>query len=34
MTLDRSLLTGRLGQMSQGLMNKVDARLRIALELQ
>ena len=34
MTLDRSLLTGRLGQMSQRLMSKVDTRPKIALELQ
>lgn len=33
MTLDRSLLTGRLGQVSRRLMDKVDARLRIALGL-
>lgn len=34
MTLDRSLLTGRLGQLSKCLMTEVDARLKIALELQ
>lgn len=34
MTLDRSLLTGRLGQVSQRLMNGVDVRLKIALALQ
>jgi mRNA interferase MazF len=33
MTLDRSLLTGRLGQMSRQMMNEVDTRLKIALEL-
>ena len=33
MTLDRSLLTGRLGRMSRHLMSEVDARLKIALEL-
>lgn len=34
MTLDRSLLTGRLGRMSRHLMDEVDTRLKIALELQ
>ena len=34
MTLDRSLLTGRLGRMSRRLMDEVDTRLKIALELQ
>lgn len=34
MTLDRSLLTGRVGRMSRRLMSEVDARLKIALELQ
>ncbi len=33
MTLDHTLLTGRLGQLSQRLMAEVDARLKIALEL-
>jgi mRNA-degrading endonuclease toxin of MazEF toxin-antitoxin module len=33
MTLDRSLLTGRLGQFSAHLMAEVNARLKIALEL-
>jgi mRNA interferase MazF len=33
MTLDRSLLTGRLGALSQSLMAEVDIRLRIALDL-
>lgn len=34
MTLDRSLLTGRLRQLSKRLMIEVDVRLKIALELQ
>ena len=33
MTLDRTLLTGSLGQLSEGLMREVDQRLRRALEL-
>ncbi len=34
MTLDRTLLTGRLGQLSQRLMVEVDIRLKKALVLQ
>jgi len=34
MTLDRSLLTGRVGRMSRRLMSEVDARLKSALGLQ
>jgi mRNA interferase MazF len=34
MTLDRSLLTGRLGRLSQRLMCRVDVRLKKALEIQ
>lgn len=33
MTLDRSLLTGRLGRLSERLMDQVNLRLRKALEL-
>lgn len=33
MTLDRTLLTGSLGQLSERLMREVDQRLRRALEL-
>jgi mRNA interferase MazF len=33
MTLDRTLLTGRLGQLSQGLMAMIDTRLKMALDL-
>lgn len=33
MTLDRTLLTGRLGQLSERLMAEVDTRLKEALEL-
>jgi mRNA interferase MazF len=33
MTLDRSLLTGRLGQLSAHQMAEVSARLKVALEL-
>lgn len=33
MTLDRTLLTGRLGQLSQRLMADVDVRLKAALDL-
>ena len=33
MTLDRSLLTGRLGRLSERLMGQVNLRLRKALEL-
>ncbi len=34
MTLDRALLTGRLGQLDERLMAEVDARLKKALALQ
>jgi mRNA interferase MazF len=34
MTLDRTLLTGRLGQLSGRLMAEVDTRLKTALDLQ
>ncbi|MBU0705218.1 MAG: type II toxin-antitoxin system PemK/MazF family toxin [Chloroflexi bacterium] len=33
MTLDRTLLTGRLGQLDERLMNRVDVRLKQALGL-
>lgn len=33
MTLDHTLLTGRLGRLSQRLMTEVDVRLKTALEL-
>lgn len=33
MTLDRSLLTGRLRRLSRRLMSEIDTRLKIALEL-
>lgn len=33
MTLDRSLLTGRLGQLSERLMSQVNLKLRKALDL-
>jgi mRNA interferase MazF len=34
MTLDRSLLTGRLGRLSERLLSQVNLRLKRALELQ
>lgn len=34
MTLDRTLLIGRLGQLSKRLMTEVDVRLKKALDLQ
>jgi mRNA-degrading endonuclease toxin of MazEF toxin-antitoxin module len=33
MTLDRTLLTGRLGRLSEHLMTEVDIRLKRALAL-
>jgi len=34
MTLDRALLTGRVGYLGERLMDEVDRKLKIALELQ